>query len=197
MPFAVWITGLPGAGKSTISAELIKMLSGMGVCVEYMRLDAIRKQLIAQPRYDDAERDHVYSKLVDIAKEKIDRGLNVLIDATAHKRAFRDAARKKLENFSEVKISCDLDICIEREGHRPGGLVTADLYTKALERKKGKGYEVKGLPTGQAGIGEVVGVDVPFEEGTADLVIDSGTCTPAESAGKIVEHMKERGMINV
>ena len=195
MPFAVWITGLPGAGKSTISAELIKQLSAAGVTVDYLRLDAIRKRLVAVPRYDDAERDYVYSKLAAIAAEEYEKGMSVLIDATAHKRSYRDAARNRIKDFVEVNIKCDLDTCIDRESHRPGGLVAADLYNKALERKKGSSYAK--ASEDRQGIGEVVGVDVPFEEGTPDIVIDSAVNTPDESAKKIFSFMKERGMINV
>jgi adenylylsulfate kinase len=182
MAFAVWITGLPGSGKSTIAKELVKGLKD----VEYLRLDEIRKKYINNPKFTDEERELVYSKFIDEGVSKIKQGKNVVYDATAHKLKWRSEARARIDNFLEVHAKCSLPACIERESKRGGGLVIADLYKKAIERKKtGKKYE---------GLGQVVGVDVPFEENeSVEIEIDSEKIAPKEAASIILKEIKKRG----
>ena len=184
MPFAVWITGLPGSGKSTIAGKLIKKLNN----TEYLRLDEIRKKYIADPKFTDEEREAVYSKFIDEGVSRISEGKNVVFDATAHRLIWRNNARKKIKDFIEVYVKCPLEACIERESSRAGGLVLADLYKKSLERKSsGKQFER---------LGKVIGVDVPYEENKkAEIVIDSEKTGPEEAAEKILEELKKRGLV--
>jgi adenylylsulfate kinase-like enzyme len=182
MPFAVWLTGLPGSGKSTIAGELMKILNN----AEYLRLDEIRKKFVKEPKFTDEERELVYSKFIDEGVSKIGRGRNVVYDATANKLKWRSEARRKIRDFIEVYVKCALESCVERESARSGGLVMADLYKKALERKR-TGKQIEGL-------GKVVGVDVPFEENkSAEIEIDSEKMKPKEAAGIIFEEIKKRG----
>jgi predicted kinase len=90
MAFAVWITGLPGSGKSTIAEELTKKLPG----AIYLRLDAIRKQFIKDPVFTDDERERTYQLFSAEGERLVDEGKSVIYDATAHKRAWRDDARR-------------------------------------------------------------------------------------------------------
>jgi len=184
MPFAVWITGLPGSGKSTIAGELIKSLKN----TEYLRLDEIRKKYVNEPKFTEEERESVYSKFIKEGVSKIDQGRNVVYDATAHKLKWRSEARKRIKDFVEVRVECPLEVCIERESKRSGGLVLADLYRKSLERKRtGKQFE---------GLGQVVGIDVPFEENeNVEIEIDSEKTRPKEAAGAIFEELKKRGWV--
>ena len=184
MPFAVWITGLPGSGKSTIAKELMKSLKN----TDYLRLDEIRRKYIKDPKYTDGEREKVYSKFTDEGISSIAKGRSVILDATGHKLAWRNEARKKIKDFIEVYVKCSLQGCIDRETARAGGLVTADLYKKSIERKKtGKIFE---------GVGQVVGVDVPYEEDkNAEIVIDSEELGPKEAADKIFSELKKRGWV--
>jgi len=184
MAFAVWITGLPGSGKSTIAKGLVKVIRN----AEYLRLDEMRKKFIKEPKFTDEERELVYSKFIDEGISRIAKGKNVVFDATAHKLKWRSEARSKIKNFIEVNIKCPLDVCIERESKRGEGLVLADLYRKALERKSaGKIFE---------GLGQVVGIDVPFEENVnVEIEIESEKMGPKEAASVIFEEIKKRGWI--
>ena len=184
MAFAVWITGLPGSGKSTIAKELVKDLKN----VEYLRLDEIREKFIKEPKFTDEERELVYSKFVEEGVAKTALGKNVVYDATAHKLKWRSEARSKIRDFIEVHVQCSLEACIERESKRSEGLVLADLYRKALERKRtGRQFE---------SLGQVVGVDVPFEENkNVEIEIDSEKTGPKEAASVIFEEIKKRGWI--
>ena len=176
--WAVWFTGLPGSGKSKISKIVCEMLTDNGITCERIEMDAIRKQYVRNPEYTDEERDFVYEKLVDFAEKGVKSGKNIIIDATAHKRLYREMARKKIKRFIEVMVRCPLSICIERESKREKGLVVAQMYRKALERKE-KGAQFEDL-------GAVIGVDVPYEENPrAEIIIDNSTGTAMDNARKV------------
>ncbi|MEA3279314.1 MAG: adenylyl-sulfate kinase [Thermodesulfobacteriota bacterium] len=173
--WAVWFTGLPGSGKSEISKLVYQMLSKNGVKCERVELDYIRKQYVANPQYTVKERDFVYEKLADFAFERVQNGMNVIIDATAHKLLYRERARKKIRRFIEVMVKCPLSTCIERESKRKKGMVAAQMYLRALERKE-KGTRFKDL-------GKVIGVDVPYEENpNAEIIIDNSKGSSFENA---------------
>lgn len=173
--WAAWFTGLPGSGKSKVSELVRELLITEGTVCERIELDAIRKEYVPSPQYTDEERDFVYEKLVERAAERVHAGVNVIIDATAHKRAYRERARKKIERFVEVAVSCPLSICIERESKRKGGVIAAQMYRRALERKK-KGTQFEDL-------GKVIGVDVPYEENPdAEIIVDSSLTSALENA---------------
>ena len=51
--FAVWLTGLPGSGKTTIARRLREMLKDFGVSAKILELDEIRKFLTPHPTYSE------------------------------------------------------------------------------------------------------------------------------------------------
>jgi len=173
--WAVWFTGLPGSGKSKISKLVYDMLADEGIICKRIELDAIRKKYVDKPEYTDSERDFIYEKLVDLAAENVQNGINVIIDATAHKQLYRDNARKKIKRFVEVMIKCPLSVCIERESKRKKGHIVSQMYLRALERKQ-KGSKFEDL-------GKVIGVDIPYEENPlAEIIIDNSKDTAQKNA---------------
>jgi adenylylsulfate kinase len=180
--WCIWLTGLPGSGKSTITKELKQELEAKGIGVQVLRLDAFRKIIVPEPQYTETERDIVYNTLVFIAKLLTRNGVNVILDATANRRRWRDAARDEIEQFYEIYIECPLEECMEREAGRTDNLVISGLYKKALERQRSGETSTEGL------LGPVVGIDVPYEEPLSpELVMDSKMKTPLESAKIIIE----------
>jgi adenylylsulfate kinase len=119
--------------RNVDSKIVCEMLTENGITCERIEMDAIRKQYVRNPEYTDEERDFVYEKLVDFAEKGVKNNKNIIIDATAHKRLYREMARKKIKRFIEVMVRCPLLICIERESKREKGLVVAQMYRKALE----------------------------------------------------------------
>jgi adenylylsulfate kinase len=188
MAWVIWITGLPGSGKSTVGRELKKELDAKMVAVTVLRLDEFRKKIVPQSKYTEEEREFVYQALAREGARLVKDGISAIIDATAHRKKWRDLARDLTPNFMEVDIKCPLDVCIERESNRQEGLVTADLYKKALERKK----------TGQTfkELGEVVGVDVPYElNEKAEVIIESDKKEPPEAVEMIIKKLEEKGWL--
>ncbi len=164
----IWITGLPGSGKSTIAEAFIKKHPEFIV----LRIDELRRIVTPEPTYSDDEREYVYRALVFTAKKLQDAGLDVIIDATANMRRWRELARQVTENFKEVYLRCEIDTCIRREMERKTRHhAPADIYKKAKE----------GWP--------VPGVNVPYEEPlNPELTIDTGN-TSVDEAVKLIESL--------
>jgi adenylylsulfate kinase len=170
MSWAIWITGVPGSGKSVLARATASALQAEGEPVRVLELDEIRETLTPAATYSDAERDLVYRALVYLAALLVDVGIPVIIDATAHRREWRDLARATLPRFAEVQLVCPLEVCRQREQTRPAGHAPRGIYAHA----------------GQPGA-TVPGVDVAYEPAlTPELVIDTAGETVAEAARRIV-----------
>ncbi len=133
-PFAIWITGLPASGKSTIRKTLVKRLEETGIQVQVLESDELRKIITPKPSYSLEERDNFYRSMVYIGELLVKNGVKVIFDATANKRSYRDNARGAITNFIEVFVKCPLSVCMQRD---PKG-----IYKKA---KEGKAATVPGL----------------------------------------------------
>jgi adenylylsulfate kinase len=180
MAWAIWITGLPGCGKTTIAIKTRELLEKQKVKVKILQLDEIRRILTPKPKYTEEERDIVYASLAYMAKLLTEARVNVIIDATAHKRSYRDLARQLIPSFLEVYIKCPLEICIEREKVRLTAYSPRDIYKKA-----------------QAPEATVPGVNVVYEEPkNAEVTIDSSKLSAEEAANKIVNAILERRWID-
>jgi len=168
MSFAVWLTGLSGAGKSAIAKELLAALHDRGVAAALLESDVMRTQLTPFPSYSDTERDFFYRTLADFAVHLV-KDVPVIIDATANRRAYRDRARQAIERFAEVYVSTPLEVCVARD-------------TKGFYKSK----DVKTLP----------GVQAPYEPPREpELAIAGDRGTPREAAREIVALLERRGWV--
>lgn len=179
--WCVWVTGLPGSGKSVVSQALIKLLRKKGVGVQLLSSDSLRKVVTPRPSYSLEERDAVYATLVYIARLLTENGVNVVIDSTGNLRRYRDQARKQIPRFLEAYLECPLKVCVEREAKRKNTHhAPKHIYERA---KRGK-------------TSTVPGVGQPYEEPSRpELVVDTTECDPGECAkiilGKIAERFEE------
>ncbi|WP_027722400.1 adenylyl-sulfate kinase [Maridesulfovibrio zosterae] len=169
--WAVWVTGLPGCGKSTLAAMLYEKLRDDGLKIVKLCMDERRKFYIPNPEYTCHERQQAYTLFVEDAVSIMESGRCVIMDGTAHEKCWRQYARDKIEFFAEIYLQCPVNMAMKRESGRQQGLVMAKLYEKALERQlSGREYE---------GLGEVIGVDVPFEEDkNAECIVDTSNIAP-------------------
>lgn len=162
MSWAIWITGPPGCGKTTLARGVAKGLEAWGVPAKILELDSIRKILTPRPTYSDPEREIVYRALVYMAKLLTGAGVPVLIDATAHRRAWRELARELIPFFAEVQLVCPVEVCREREQTRRWGNAPQGIYVQA----------------GKPGA-TIPGMDVPYEQALRpDLVLNTHTMDP-------------------
>ena len=165
---AIWITGLPGSGKSTIADEIKKLYPEIVI----LRMDELRKTVTPEPTYSDTEREMVYRSLVYLAKRITDLGHDVIIDATANLRKWRELARLLIKRYMEVYLKCPIDVCMEREKKRlDTRQAPKDIYKKGFS-----GWPVPGLAA-------------PYEEPlNAELVIN----TDKASLNEIRERIQEQ-----
>ncbi|TVM18795.1 adenylyl-sulfate kinase [Oceanidesulfovibrio indonesiensis] len=177
---AVWLTGLPGAGKSTIAEMVRDELIARSKQAILLSMDERRRKYVPRPTYTPDDRRVAYEKFAEEAARLAAKDFVVVMDGTGHKKSMRDYARKLVPCFCEVYLKCSLETAIQRESERPEGLVMAGLYEKALERQR-TGEDVDGL-------GEVIGVDSPYEENPeAELVIDVDETSPEDACAMIVD----------
>jgi len=134
--FAVWITGLPASGKSTVAAALAKQLQESGIKVTVLESDVLRKEFSSSAQYGDQDREYFYGSLAFIGRVLTEHGISVIFDATANRRSYRERARAQIPQFIEVFVDCPLEVCIERD---PKG-----IYCKA---RQGEAEHVPGLQT--------------------------------------------------
>jgi adenylylsulfate kinase len=175
MAWVIWFTGLPGCGKTTIAKAVKAQLSEKQVAVKILQLDEIRKVITPHPRYTDEERDIVYASLAYMAKLLAETGLNVIVDATANRRRYRDLARRLVPQFAEVYIRADINTCISREADRKAEFAPRDVYKKAALEKAA-----------------VPGVNVDYEEPLfPEIEVDSSMMSPDQSARFIVKIISE------
>lgn len=132
--FAVWITGLPASGKTTLANALLEALSQQGTEAALLDSDALRTVLTPHPTYDEAERDTFYNSMAYIGQLLTRHGVSVIFSATANRRAYRNQARQEIPHFLEVYLDCPLSVCMDRD---PKG-----IYKSA---RSGKAESVPGL----------------------------------------------------
>lgn len=170
--FAVWLTGPPAAGKSTVARALAAALARRGCGPEMLESDVLRRTLTPQPRYDEAEREAFYGTLAAMAAGLAARGVAVVVDATAHRRAWRDRARRQIRRFAEVFVDCPLQLRTSRD---PKG-----LYRAAAEGV------AAALP----------GVQVAYEPpAAAELAVRTDLESAEAAAARILAWLVERGWV--
>jgi adenylylsulfate kinase len=170
--FAVWITGLPSSGKSTITRALVHELSARGVDVAVLESDALRQVLTPHPTYSGAERDTFYGAMAYIGSLLAKHGVPVIFDATANRRAYRAAARRAIERFIEVYVDCPLDVCMGRD---PKGVY-----------RKGRLGEASTVP----------GIQASYEAPDhADVAVFGHRESPQSAAHTIVRVLEDRGYL--
>jgi adenylylsulfate kinase len=168
---AVWITGLPGSGKSTVANELKNAYPHFVI----LRMDELREIVTPEPTYSEAERDLVYRALVFLAKKLTELGHDVILDATGNIRMWRSLARELIPKYIEVYLRCSLSTCREREKERTVSFgAPRDIYKKGAE----------GWP--------VPGTGAPYEEPVhPELLIDTENISAKEAANSIGKLLSE------
>lgn len=175
--FTVFLTGLSGAGKSTIaSVLLVKFMEMGGRPVTLLDGDIVRKNLSSELNFSKEHRDINIRRIGFVAAEITKNGGIAICAPIAPYDSVRKEVRSTVEpggGFVLVHVSTAIEVCEERD--RKG------LYAKA-----------------RAGIlKEFTGISDPYEAPVdADLVIDAATLSPEEAAQEILLFLEREGYVD-
>ncbi len=167
----VWLTGLSGAGKSTVASELERELFVKGLHTYILDGDNIRHGLSANLGFSPEDRTENIRRVAEVARLLMDAGVLVITAFISPYRDDRRLARSLVDEgeFIEVFVDAPLAVCEERD---PKG-----LYKKAR--------------AGQ--IANFTGVSAPYEPPVAaEIVVHTDQQTPSECVAQIIDFLKER-----
>ncbi len=109
----ITVCGLPGVGKSSVAKAVTDRLG----CTR-LRTDVVRKELISEPTYSEAETERVYTEFLNRAEQRVTAGESVVLDATFRKQTQRKRAQTlgvELDvPFTLIHVVCDDDVVEQR-----------------------------------------------------------------------------------
>jgi adenylylsulfate kinase len=170
--FVIWLTGLPGSGKTTTASSLREYFENLGYKVENLDGDEVRTNLSAGAGFSKEERERHALRVTYVGKLLARNGVVVIVSLISPFRSFRSKAREMIGDFVEVFVNCPLEVCIKRD---PKG-----LYKKAMMGE----------------INDLTGLQDPYEEPLSpEITIDTHSSTVDECVEKIVEMIGEIGYL--
>jgi adenylylsulfate kinase len=111
----IWLTGLSGAGKSTISQALATELTLARHKVEILDGDIVRQHLCKGLGFSDADRIENVRRIGYVANLLSRNGVIAIVAAIAPHRAIREELKQSIDNFLEVFVNAPLAECERRD----------------------------------------------------------------------------------
>ena len=162
----IWLTGLSGAGKTTIGRALGQVLTERGDTVELLDGDVLR-QLLPGTGFSAAERDRHVRRTGVMASRLAHHGITVVAALISPTAVARDFVRSICPRFVEVYVSTPLEECERRDPKQ--------LYARARH----------------GDIQEFTGISAPYEPpADAEVVIDTRTCSVADAVSQVLEAVR-------
>ena len=174
--FTLWLTGLSGAGKTTLAALLASELSARGVNVEVLDGDEVRTNLSKGLGFSKEDRDTNIRRIGYVCRLLSRNGVVTISAAISPYRAVRDEVGRAIERdgaeFIEVFVKCPIAVLAERD--------VKGLYKKALAG------EIKGF----------TGVSDPYEEPLSPAIVVQTDQETADTSVRIItRELEQRGLI--
>ena len=170
--FVVWLTGLSGAGKSTIATRLAEELAGRGVAVEVLDGDEVRRALSAGLGYSREDRDTNVRRIGWVAGLLARHGVGVITAAISPYADTRDEVREAVPNCVQVYVDAPVEVCADRD--------VKGLYAKALAGE----------------IEAFTGVSDPYEPPPApDVHVRTDAEDVEASVRRVVDHLAARALV--
>ena len=170
-PIVIWLTGLSGAGKSTVANAVESRLFEKGHRTYLLDGDNVRHGLNRDLGFTEADRVENIRRFGEVAKLFADAGLIVLVSVISPFRGERDMVRDLLDDgeFVEVFVNASLATCEERD---PKG-----LYARA---RKGE-------------IQNFTGIDSPYEPPLKpEVVLDTDKLNPEQAAEQVITFIEAK-----
>jgi len=168
----IWLTGLSGAGKSTIAEHVATHLRASGVPVEVLDGDAVRQGLSAGLGFSKEDRDTNIRRIGFVAELLARNGVVVIVAAISPYREVRDEVRLRIGRFIEVYVECPIEVLAQRD--------VKGLYRRALAGE----------------VAHFTGITDPYEAPErADVVVDTSVDTIEESVTKVLAAVERHGIV--
>src|SRR2546423_3786277 len=175
--FTLWMTGLSGAGKTTLTTQLVSELRNQGLSIEVLDGDEVRTNLSKGLGFSKEDRDTNIRRIGYVSRLLSRNGVGVITAAISPYRAIRDEVRRSIEAdgavFVEVYVKCPIEVLAERD--------VKGLYKKALAG------EIKNF----------TGVDDPYEAPVSpEVIVHTGAESPEESLARIFARLEALSLVN-
>lgn len=169
----IWFTGLPCSGKTTVADTVAEKLRKMGVDVERLDGDVVRKFLSKDLGFSKEDRRKNLERVAFVCHLLTKHGVSTLASFVSPYRDVRESVKKIVgKDFIEVFVKCSLKKCMERD--------TKGMYKKAIRG------EIK----------DFTGIDDVYEEPEKpDIIVDTENESVEECAEKVIKKMKDEGYI--
>ncbi|MEE9166093.1 MAG: adenylyl-sulfate kinase [Candidatus Neomarinimicrobiota bacterium] len=169
---AVWLTGLSGAGKTTISIALKEKLETMGYRVQRLDGDVVRQKLTPDLTFTKEDRDKNIERVTFVANLLVQHGIIVLCAFISPYEQERRYARGGIGRFVEVFVKCPLEVCEARD--------VKGLYSKA---RRG---EIK----------HFTGIDDPYEEPeNPEITVNTSKLALRDEVDSIIHYIRQNDFI--
>jgi len=171
--FTLWLTGMSGAGKSTISDRLMERFREAQAKVELLDGDIVRTNLSQGLGFSREDRDTNIRRIGFVSELLSRNGIIVVVAAISPYRDTREEVKKKIANFVEVFVDCPIEVLASRD--------VKGLYKKALAGE----------------VGNFTGISDPYEPPLLpDVTVRSDRESVDESLEKIWRELLRRGLIS-
>jgi adenylylsulfate kinase len=171
--FTLWLTGMSGAGKSTVSDRLMERFRSAGAKVELLDGDVVRTNLSQGLGFSREDRDTNIRRIGFVADLLSRNGIIAVVAAISPYRATRDEVKAKIANFVEVFVDCPIEVLAARD--------VKGLYKKALAGE----------------VGNFTGISDPYEAPlNPDVTVRSDRESVEESVDRVWAELVRRGLVS-
>ncbi len=171
IPKAIWMTGLSGAGKTTLATALEKEIQKKGYFIKIFDGDIIREGINKDLGFTVEDRIENIRRIAEVTKLFLDTGIIIICSFISPTNEVRDLAKEIIgeDRFVEVFINCPLDVCEQRD--------VKGLY------KKARNGDIKNF----------TGIDSPYEApANPDIEVLTHTVSVKESTKELVKQIIPR-----
>ena len=171
--FTLWLTGMSGAGKSTVSDKLMERFRAGGAKVELLDGDVVRTNLSQGLGFSREDRDTNVRRIGFVAELLSRNGVIAVVAAISPYRETREQVKATIENFVEVFVDCPVEVLAARD--------VKGLYKKALAGE----------------VAQFTGISDPYEAPlNPDVTIRSDRETVDESVERVWSELVRRGLVS-
>jgi adenylylsulfate kinase len=170
----IWLTGLPGSGKSTVASALEQSLHRSGCRSYVLDGDNVRHGLCGDLSFSEKDREENIRRVAEVSRLFLDAGVIVICAFVSSFRKDRERARALFRegDFVEAYCNCPVEVCERRD-------------PKGHYRLARRG-EIK----------EFTGISSPYQEPVnADLILDTATRSVDECVEQACALLRERGIL--